>query len=219
MDGIVANVTRLGSTLAVDIFSTQKIVTTYVKDNEWQQFEVNDRVLLQADGISGAQEGTVLSISAVPTKEDASLEAYKKLDPVSATNPLAYYEVRISTAADLSKVPFGNNVNAVVITNEALDAVSVNEKWLRGLDDNVVGMIIDDSGKATKVPITTPFSWKTRAVVTEGLYLGDIVVNEADLREYIGTPKVILPMPTYTPTKAEWRAFGWRNYLRSIVIK
>ena len=104
VDGVVSNITRLGSTLAVDIFSTQKIVTTYAKDNEWKRIEVNDRVLLQADGIGGAEEGTVLSVSAVPMKNDPLLDAYKKLDPVDATNPLAYYEVRISTDAELSTV-------------------------------------------------------------------------------------------------------------------
>ena len=70
VDGVVSNITRLGSTLAVDIYSTQKIVTTYAKDNEWKKIEVNDRVLLQADGIGGAEEGTVLSVSAIPTKNE-----------------------------------------------------------------------------------------------------------------------------------------------------
>lgn len=219
VDGVVSNITRLGSTLAVEIFSTQKIITTYAKDNEWKRIEVNDLVLLQADGIGGAEEGTVLSVSAVPMKNDPLLDAYKKLDPEDATNPLAYYEVRISTDAELSTVPFGNNVNAMVITNEALDALSINEKWLRGIDDKREGVIINQSGKALKVPVTTPFTWKTRAVVTEGMYQGDIVVNESNLRNYVGTPEVILPMPAYLPTKAEWRAHGWRNYLRHIVIQ
>jgi len=219
VDGIVSNVTRLGSTLAVDILSTQKVITTYAKDNEWQDIEINDRVQLQAVGIGGAEEGTVLSVSAIPTKKDALLEAYKDLDSAMATNPLAYYEVRISTDADLSNVPFGNNINAVVITNEAADAVSVNEKWLRGIDDDVEGMIINHSGRAEKVPVTTPFTLNTHAVVTEGLYKGDIVVDESILRDYAIGPEVILPMPSYMPTKEEWRAHGWRNYLKSLIIK
>ena len=130
------------------------------------------------------------------------LEAYKALDSVDATNPLAYYEVRIATDAEISEVPFGNNVNAIVITNEALDAISVNEKWLRGLDDKTEGVMIDHTGKALKVPVTTPFTWKTRAVVTEGLNQGDIVVNESDLRDYGNASKVFFAMPAYHANKS-----------------
>lgn len=218
VDGVVAEVTRHGSTLAVDIYSSQKVLTTYAKDKEWKDVEMNDRVLLQGEGIDGIAEGTILSVSPVPTKNAPSLEAYKTLDGKEAKNPLAYYELRISTDADLYAIPFGNNVNATVITKEALDAASVNEQWLRGIDDEVTGTIIDTTGRAVKVPVTTPFTWNKRAVITEGIFQGDIVLDEALVRDFVQPPRIILRAPAYMPSKSEWRMHGWRNYVKHIIV-
>jgi len=218
VDGVILEVTRRGSTLAVDISSTQKVVKTYVKDNEWQDVELGDRVILQGDGIGGAAEGSIISVSPTPALNDAELEAYKVLDPESATNPLAYYEVRITTDADLNNVPLGNNVNAHIVTNEALDAVSMNEEWLRGIDDNRIGVMIDKSGKTSTVLVTSPFTSNKRAVVTAGLFKGDIVLNESELREYVGPQTVFLQMPAYMPTKAEWRKHGWQTYVKQFLL-
>lgn len=218
VDGIVADVTRRGSTLAVDIYSSQKVLTTYAKDKEWERVEMNDRVLLQGEGIEGIAEGTVISVSTVPTKNVPSLEAYKTLDEKQATNPLAYYEIRISTDADLYAIPFGNNVNAIVITKEALDAVAVNEEWLRGIDDELTGAIIETTGRAVKVPVSTPFTWNKRTVITEGIFQGDIVIDEALVRDFVQPPRIILPAPLYMPSKSEWRMHGWRNYVKHIIV-
>lgn len=218
VDGVVADVTRRGSTLAVDIYSSQKVLTTYAKDKEWEKVKMNDRVLLQGDGIEGMAEGTVLSVSTVPTKNVPSLEAYKTLDEEQATNPLAYYEIRISTDADLYAIPFGDNINAIVITKEALDAVSVKEEWLRGASEEMTGTIIDTTGRAVKVPVTTPFTWNKRAVITEGIFQGDIVIDEAIVRDFVLPPRIILRAPLYMPSKSEWRMHGWRNYVKHIIV-
>ena len=97
VEGIVSNVTRHGSNLSVDIFGSEKQVVTYAKDHEWQSIEVGDRVLLQGNGLEEVIEGEVLSVSTTPTKDNETIEAYKTLDSKKAVNPLAYYEVRIST--------------------------------------------------------------------------------------------------------------------------
>ena len=220
VEGIVSKVTRSGARLAVDIYSPEKIAVTYAKDNEWQEIEEGDRVLLQGTGLDEVKEGHVFSISEVPVKENQLSEAYKILDPKKAKNPLAYYEVQIMTDNELESVPYGNNVNALVITNEATDAISLNEKWIRRIDEEKAkAMVIDDSGKAVEVTVATPFVLNTRAVVTEGLTLGQIAIHSPKLRNYNEPTKVFLPMPTYMPTKVEWRTFGWKNYLDYIIVK
>lgn len=220
VDGVVSKVTRTGSTLAVDIFSSQKVIVTYAKNDEWQQIESGDVVLIQGDGLENAIEGTILSVSSAPAVDNEWLKAYKALDETQEKNPLGYYEVRVMTDAAVESVPFGTNVNTVVIVNEALDAITVKDKWLHDLyKETANAWIINDIGRAEKVDIRTPFSWETRAVVTEGLNLGDVVVYETSMHTYEYNPKVFLPLPTEMPAKKEWRAFGWRNYVKYILIR
>lgn len=220
VDGVVSKVTRSGSILAVDIFSSQKVVVTYAKNEEWQQIENGDTVLIQGNGFENAAEGTVLSVSEAPATDNEWLSAYKALDDTKVKNPLSYYEVRILTDASVEAVPFGANVNAVVIVNEALEAITVNEKWLHDFyKESAYVWVIDDSGRATKVDVTTPFTWKTRAIVADGLQLGDVVFHEPSLKMDEYAPKVFLPLPSDLPSKAQWRAFGWKNYLKYILIR
>ncbi len=220
VDGVVSKITRHGSTLAIDLYSSEKVVTTYAKDHEWQQIKEGDRVLLQGDGVAGAMEGTVFFVSEVPAQESEMLGAYKALDPMSATNPLAYYEVKVHTDADLAVVPYGQNVNAVVLIHEAQNAVSVNEKWIRQMgDEEAIIRKLNPKGYAVKAEVTTPFAWKKRAVITEGLHLGEVAMDAPLLREYAYAPGVFFPMPAHMPTKEEWKAFGKRNYLKYMLLR
>ena len=220
VEGIVSNVTRHGSTLSVDIFSTEKVLITYAKDNEWQEVEEGQQVKLQGEGIEEVVEGTILSVSEVPAKDDESLSTYKKLDPQEAKNPLAYYEIRILPEGELEGIPFASNIDATVITGEAFDAVPINEKWLHNLDGkSVVATIIDQSGKPSVVTATTPFSLKKHAIITDGVNAGDIVLYKPSLRDYEHPPHIFLSFPEYMPTKKEWKSYGWRNYLEAMIMK
>ena len=104
---------------------------TYAKENEWLEIIEGSWVLIQGKGTEGVREGTVLSVSQVPAGDDMWLESYKILDSSKSKNPLAYYEVRILVDSGLEPIPFGTNLNAIVIVDEAQDAVSVNEVWFR----------------------------------------------------------------------------------------
>lgn len=220
VEGVVSQVIRTGSTIAVDIYSSQKVIVTYATNLEWKQIEQGDRVLVQGGNLETATVGTVLSVSQTPAIPDRWLDAYQALDPKEVKNPLAYYEVRIMAETEMETTPFGANLNAVVLVNEAPDSFSVKERWLdKKLDDQAAVWVIDQDGLATKLNVTTPFSWKTRAVVTQGLQLGEMVVHAEELRKYNGTPRVFMSMPIDFPAKSEWKAFGWRNYIEYMWIK
>ncbi|MFS0575849.1 efflux RND transporter periplasmic adaptor subunit [Sporosarcina sp. 179-K 3D1 HS] len=220
VEGVISHVMRTGSTIAVDIYSSQKVVVTYATNEEWQQIEQGDRVLVQGSNLGTAVVGTVLSVSQTPAIPNRWLDAYQALGSEKVKNPLAYYEVRIMAETDLETTPFGVNLNAVVMVNEAPDSISVKESWLvNKLNGQASTWVIDNEGFAKKVNVTTPFSWKSRAVVTQGLQLGDVVVSAEALRKYKGDPRIFLPMPTDVPTKSEWKAFGWRNYIEYMVLK
>lgn len=220
VEGVVSNITRHGTMLAVDIFSSQRIVVTYAKNKEWQQIENGDRVLIQGEGVEEVLEGTVLSVSMAPASDNEWLRTYKTLDDEKITNPLAYYEVRILFDADLESIPFGTDVNAVVIVNEAQDAITINDKWLhRSYGESASVWKIDDIGRAQLTTVETPFSWQSRAVVSEGLRIGDIALDKPELSQYGDAPRVFMALPTDMPTKSQWRTFGWRNYIKYGIIK
>ncbi|CAM3133960.1 efflux RND transporter periplasmic adaptor subunit [Filibacter tadaridae] len=220
VNGVIANVTRHGENLAVDIYSSQQVIVTYAKNDEWQKIGQGDRVLAQGDGIEKGTEGTVLSVSAVPANDDKWLQAYKAMDSTAVKNPLAYNEIRIALDPNIQQAPFGTNVNAIVIVNEAQDAISLKEDWLLNNFEGVATVpVIDKTGRAKPTKIQTPFSWKTRAVVSNGLKLGDIVVYEPNLAHYTYTPQLLLPLPTDVPGKADWKAFGWKNYVKYMTVK
>ena len=135
-EGVVSNVTRHGTQLSVEINSLQKVLVTYMKDNEWLDVAEGQQVNILGEGIEEEAEGTILSISTVPAQKDDYLHTYKKLDVKEAQNPLAYYEVRILPEEELEEVPFANNAQAVIITDEAFDAVAIKNKWLQQVDED-----------------------------------------------------------------------------------
>lgn len=220
VDGVVSTITRSGSTLSIDIFSSQKEILTYALDDEWQEIETGDRAFIQGNGIDGVEEGSVVSVSTVHAKENELLSTYKTLDKDEAINPIAYYEVRIQPDNELETVPFSHNVNAVVVTNEVTGAVSVNEKWLHNQkDETAQGTILTELGRSSVVSVDTPFTWRKRAIVTNGLLEGDIATKDFSVDEYEYDPRVYLPIPDYFPTKEEWKSFGWKNYVRYMLVK
>ncbi|QUW21191.1 HlyD family secretion protein [Sporosarcina sp. Marseille-Q4063] len=222
VSGVVSNVIRHGSKLAVDIYSAEKIITTYAKDHEWQLIEEGDRVSIQGEGPVGIKEGNVISVSELPAADNKLIETYKKIDSEKSINPLAYYEVQMATPEELGATPYGHNVNTTIIIDEALGAVAVNEDWVSRSDKKSArGMIIDESGKAITVKLTTPFVEDTRIVVTEGLASGQVVFPMPKPTHDIhkGNPSVFLKMPTDMPTKKEWKSRTWKEYLKFMILK
>ncbi|WP_172371407.1 efflux RND transporter periplasmic adaptor subunit [Sporosarcina jiandibaonis] len=222
VSGVVSNVIRHGSKLAVDIYSTEKIVTTYAKDHEWQLIEEGDRVTIQGAGLEGVTEGIVTFVSELPATENELIETYKKIDEEKAVNPLAYYEVQITTPEELSTTPYGHNVNTAIIIDEASGAVSVNEDWVSRSDKKTAkGKVIDKSGKSVTVKLSTPFMEDMRLIVTEGLASGQVVfpMPKPTHDIYKGNPNVFIKMPTDMPTKKEWKSWTWKEYMKYMILK
>lgn len=217
-EGVVSDVTRHGSTLSVDIYSEQKVLVTYVKDEQWKAVEEGQKVVIK--GMEKKAEGTVLSVSSIPAKENELLNVYKDFDLTEAKNPLAYYEVRILPEEELEELPFANHVQAVITTDEALGVAAIKDQWLVDLEKKAKGAaILDASGKPAVVSVVTPFSAKDYAVITEGVQPGDIVLHTSFLKEDEETPQLLLSFPMHMPAKKDWKAYGWRNYLEAMILK
>ncbi|AOV08806.1 hypothetical protein [Sporosarcina ureilytica] len=218
--GTVSKVMRHGSSLAVDIYSEEQVLVTYVKDEEWQKVEEGQQAKIQGESLDKAVDGTILSVSKVPAKENDLFKTYKELDNIEARNPLAYYEVRVLPDGSLENTPFAANLNAAITVNEAIDAVSIRKNWTSpGEKDTVLVTRLEENGRPAAITATTPFDVKERTVITDGLNLGDVVVHEPSLRHYHYAPQIFLSFPTYKPKKEEWKTYGWRNYLEAMLIK
>ncbi|WP_040227683.1 biotin/lipoyl-binding protein [Bhargavaea cecembensis] len=215
VDGVVAEVHRLGERLAVDIYTNDRQFLTYATGEEWQDIAPDDRVFIQAPGTEGAIEGTVVSVSPVEAPESKWLDAYRALDKEKMNNPLAYYEVRIAATGDVGQLPFANNANAIIHTEEAPGALAVRTDALDGkYKDEALATIIDENGYALKVPVMTPFESKGFSIVTDGLYEGDLVIDAPHIEGFPSPPAVILPMPLEWPSKATWKSTNWQDYVR-----
>lgn len=219
VDGVISKIRDDNGSLAIDIFSSEKIILTYATDEQWQDVQANDRVRLQADGMDTAIEGTVLEVSQVPANDSDFLSAYKVLDPEEQTNPLAYYEIRIQPSQPINTLPFGNNANAEVIVNYAKEAVSIDSAWLYDrFENNAVAYVINDRGHAVKTPVSIAFDWKTQSVISEGLQAGSVAVNQPLINDYNYAPRVFFPMPMDMPTWQSVKGAGWKFYLRHLIF-
>lgn len=217
VEGTVAKITKRGNTLAVDIYSSQQVIVTYAVNDEWQLIENGDRALIKAEGMDQPIEATVIAVSPVYAQQNDWLDAYKTVDKTPVKNPLAYYEVRLLTEGSMQTTPFGNRTNAVVTVAEALESVSIKEHWIDNLTkDEATVWRLNDKGRAFQLAVHVPFKTNARAVITEGVVLGDVVLYNPDLHHYSNyAPRVFLPLKvTNFPSKTEWKTFGLRNYLK-----
>ena len=214
VDGKVSKVNKHGFTLAADIYSDTKLVTTYVQLDEWHKVEAGDPVHIQQNHLETIIGGTVHSISEVPATDSRWWEAYDKLDPKERNNPLDLYEITILPVEELYTLPFGANVNAAIIVNEA-DAVSVKIDWLESyVKDSAIARKLDEQGRIANSVVTVPFIENNRAVITEGLTTGDIAIYSRNIDEYNIQSNAFLPFPLELPARSDWRTFGWKNYVK-----
>ncbi|MCM3709249.1 HlyD family efflux transporter periplasmic adaptor subunit [Sporosarcina luteola] len=214
VDGTVSKVDKHGFTLAATIYSDRKLVTTYVQLDEWQKIEAGDPVRIQENNLETVIEGTVHTVSEVPATDSRWREAYDRLDPKERENPLDLYEITIMPAEELYNLPFGANVNASIIVNEA-EAVSVKIHWLESfVKDSAVVWKLDEQGRAVNTVVTVPFITNNRAVITEGLATGDVAIYNRRIEGTDNLSNVFLPLPLVLPSKSDWRTFGWKNYVK-----
>lgn len=219
-DGVVARITSESDQPKIVIYSNEQVVETYAEDEEWSKIANGNPVVLDAKGVEGTLDGKIESIDQVPATPNEFLDAYKALADKKVTNPLAYYKVRLKANEEEVPAPFGTHVNTVITTNVAQNAAAVRTKWLTDAGkDRAFVWRLDENGYAAATEVTTPFEYLNRSVVAEGLAAGDVVVYDKSIRDQESAPRVFLPMPMDMPTKAEWKAFGWKNYFKVLLLK
>ncbi len=219
-EGVVARILNDSDQPKIVIYSNEQVVETYAEDEEWSRLALNDPAVLDAKGTEDTIDGTVESVDQVPAIENEFLAAYKTIADKEVTNPLAYYKVQLSTNGAGIPAPFGTHVKTVITTNIAQNAAAVRSKWLTNVGtEQATAWRLDEKGYALTANVTAPFEYLDRTVVTEGLEAGDVVIHDKSIRDQESAPRVFFPMPMDIPTKAEWKAFGWKNYFKVLLLK
>lgn len=221
VEGIVAKVNRDSNPLSVEIYSTEKTFMTYVLEDEWQDVAAQDRVFIQAEGLEAAIPGTVLSVSEIPAEDSRWLKAYRALDPKEQANPIAFYEVQILADEPITEnIPFGSTANAEITINEAVDAVAIPQPWIFDRQDtNGSTYVLNEEGYGPIAPVTINFDVNGKAVLSDGVGVGAIVLKDDSLREYKSAPKVFMPFPSEQPDYEFAKNTNWRKYVEYFLAR
>ena len=162
----------------------------------------------------GVVEGSISSKVQVPANASKWLTAYEQF--ASKTDePL--YEVQIQLAEPLEVLPFAANLNSVITTNQAENAVQVNSKWLLNRTENAAEVYtLSSEGRIVRTPVTVPFDLKQHAIISEGLSNGNIFLNDDQKTD---NAEVFLPFPVDLPTWNSVKSVSWKDYVKYLTYK
>ncbi|MCM3610353.1 efflux RND transporter periplasmic adaptor subunit [Planococcus sp. MERTA32b] len=221
IEGVVGKIDAGSSPMSIEIYSSEKLFTTYVIEKEWLEVNVDDRVFLHVDGIAQAMPGQILRKSQLPADDSKWLEAYRALDPVDQNNPIAIYEVLIMTDEPITDaVPYGKTANASIIINEAADAVALKDNWIFDRFNGTGNVfVLNEDGRAEAAPVTIAFDLDGKAVLSEGVAPGTTVVDNKILRSFSSAPQAFLPFPSIQPDIEHAKETYWRKYVEYLLAR
>ena len=150
----------------------------------------------------------------MPANESKWLKAYEQFGE-KTKEPL--YEVQIQLEEQLETLPFSANINSVIITNEAENAIRVKADWLLNRSEETAEVYtLSDDGKIMRTPVTVPFDLKQHAILSEGLQSESIVLNADPKTE---EAPAFLPFPRDFPSWKSIKAIGWKDYVKYLTYK
>ena len=214
LDGNIAAIEERNGMYFITIYTNEKSVITYAKEAEWHQINEGQRVNNYSAHREGVVEGTISTKTQVPANESKWLKAYEQFGE-KTKEPL--YEVQIQLEEQLETLPFSANINSVIITNEAENAIRVKADWLLNRSDETAEVYtLSDDGKIMRTPVTVPFDLKQHAILSEGLQNESIVLNaDAKTEE----APAFLPFPRDLPSWKSIKAIGWKDYVIYLTYK
>ena len=214
ISGTVSAIEERNGKYFIHLFTNEKSVITYVKESEWHDIEEGQSVKNYSTHREGVVEGSVSSKVQVPANASKWLTAYEQFAE-ETDEPV--YEVSIQLAEQLEILPFSANLNSVITTNQAENAVQLNSKWLLNRSKNVAEVYtLTSEGKIARTPVTVPFDLKQHAILSEGLSNGNVVLN-ADQKT--DNAEAFLPFPVDLPTWNSIKSVSWKDYVKYLTYK
>lgn len=214
ISGTVSTIEERNGNYFIHLFADEKSVITYVKESEWHDIEEGQIVKNYSTHSEGVVEGSISGKTQVPANASKWLTAYEQFEH-KIDEPV--YEVRIQLAEQLETLPFAANLNSVIITNQAENAVQIKSKWLLNRSKKVAEVYtLTSDGKIARTLVTVPFDLKQHAILSEGLKNGNVVLN-ADQKT--DAAEVFLPFPVDLPTWNSIKSVNWKDYVKYLTYK
>ncbi|MFJ7825509.1 efflux RND transporter periplasmic adaptor subunit [Psychrobacillus sp. NPDC096623] len=214
INGTVSTIEERNGKYFIHLFADEKFVITYAKESEWHDIAEGQFVKNYSTHREGVVEGSISTKTQVPANASKWLTAYEQFEH-KMDEPV--YEIRIQLAEQLEALPFAANINSVIITNQAENAVQINSKWLLNRSANTAEVYtLTSDGRIARTPVTVPFDLKQYAIISEGLSTGNVVLN-ADLKT--DGAEAFLPFPLDLPTWNSIKSVHWKDYVKYLTYK
>ncbi|MFJ7970143.1 hypothetical protein [Psychrobacillus sp. NPDC096389] len=214
IEGNIAAIEERSGTYFITIYANEKSVITYAKEDEWHQINEGQRVNNYSAHREGVVEGNVSVKAQVPANESKWRKAYEQFGE-KTKEPV--YEVQIEVDEQLETLPFAANINSVIITKEAENAIRVKADWLLNRSEETAEVYtLSDDGKIIRTQVNVPFDLKQYAILSEGIQSESILLN-ADTKT--DEAPAFLPFPRDLPSWNSIKAIGWKDYVKYLTYK
>ncbi|WP_391120012.1 efflux RND transporter periplasmic adaptor subunit [Psychrobacillus sp. L3] len=214
LEGNVASIEEKNGLNFITIYSPEKSVLTFANEAEWYDIAEGQKVMNHSAHEKGIIEGTILAKKDVPTTQSVWLKAYEQYDN-KAKAPL--YEVRIQLDESLETLPYAANINSVISTNEAKNAVRVKSNWLLNRSKHTAEIYtLTKDGIIERIPVTMQFDLEQSTILSEVLENEMVVLNAEPKRE---ESRAFLPFPLDLPAWSSIKAIGWKDYISYLTYK
>lgn len=214
IEGSVAAIEERNGKYFIEIYGTEKSVITFANEVEWHQIKEGLHVKNYSSHQEGVVEGSILTKAEVPANASKWLTAYEQFGN-KTEEPV--YEMRISLEEQRIALPFGANINSVIITDEAENAVRVKTKWLLNRSKELAEVYtLTNEGRIMRTPVTVPFDVNQNAILSEGLQSESVVLNAEP--KNVDAP-AFLPFPLDLPSWSSIKAVSWKDYMKYLTYK
>lgn len=222
VEGVVASVDKKSTRPTIELYSSEAQVTTFVPHEEWEKIAQGNAATIVENPLDEPLEGIVDRVSRIPAEKaekDRWVEAYEAFEERRSKNPLDLYEIRVDVLDEFTSAPFGTKVDVDILVNEVTNAVAIPEQWVH-MSSRQTGEVyrLTNDGQVEVLDVEAPFRLNDRYVVTDGVYMQDVIVHHKDRDALEKADDYVLRSPWHWPSWKTWKSLGWKEYIRYMLL-
>ena len=222
VEGVVASVDKKSTRPTIELYSSESQVATFVPHEEWEKIKQGDAATVVENPLDEKLEGTVDRVSQIPAEKAEKnrwVEAYEAYKETRSKNPLDLYEIRVDVLDDFKSAPFGTRVDLDILVNEVTNAVAIPKDWLK-MSSRETGEVyrLTNDGEVEALEVEAPFALKDRQIITDGVYMQDVIVHHKDSKVLEEADDYVLRSPWHWPSWKTWKSLGWKEYIRYTLL-